>query len=363
MRSCSFARVVGISLLTLVPGVLGGSERYARELVRGLARVGELEYRVLTPSIAPDAADGLPNRTIHSYRASRSTVGRIGAMSLALTAPGRIRREAGAEELGCVHYALTTTVPPLGPPAVVTLQDLQHELFPQFFSRAERMYRRLLYHGAARRSRLLIVPTEHTKETVIERLGVDTARIRVIPYGVDHERFRPSAGARQEFILYPANRWPHKNHARLFEAFALLRRERPELRLVLTGSGHDSGAPAGVEVRGHVSDDELTELYATASALVFPSLYEGFGLPPLEAMASGCPVAAAQAGSLPEVCGDAARYFDPSSPAEIAQAVLDVLASPEEWSARGVLRAAEFTWAHAAHAHEAVYRELTSAGG
>ncbi len=150
--------MVGISLLTLVPGVLGGSERYARELVRGLARVGELEYRVLTPSIASDAADGLSNRTIHSYRAGRSTVGRIAAMSLALAAPGPIRREAGADETRCVHYPLTTTIPPLGPPAVVTLQDLQHELFPQFFSRAERVYRRLLYHGAARRSRLVIVP-------------------------------------------------------------------------------------------------------------------------------------------------------------------------------------------------------------
>jgi glycosyltransferase involved in cell wall biosynthesis len=355
--------VVGISLLTLVPGVLGGSERYARELVRGLARVGELEYRVLTPTIAPEAGDGLPSRTIHSYRANRSTTGRIAAMSLALAAPGPIRRQAGADELRCVHYALTTRIPPLGPPEVVTLQDLQHELFPRFFTRAERAYRRLLYHGAVTRSRLVIVPTEHTLETVVERLGVDAARIRVIPYGVDHQRFAPSARAREAFIIYPANRWPHKNHARLFEAFALIRRERPDLRLVLTGSGHDSGAPPGVETRGYVSDAELAELYATASALVFPSLYEGFGLPPLEAMASGCPVAAAEAGSLPEVCGDAARYFDPTAPAEIAQAVLDVVASPEDWSSRGIRRAAEFTWDRAAHAHEAVYRELTSDGG
>ena len=164
-------------------------------------------------------------------------------MSLALAAPGTIRREAGAGELRCVHYPLTTTVPPLGPPAVVTLQDLQHELFPHFFSRAERAYRRVLYHGAVRSSRLLIVPTEHTKETVIERLDVEPARIRVIPYGVDHQRFVPSARTREEFVVYPANRWPHKNHDRLFEAFALLRLERPDLRLVLTGSGHDSDAP------------------------------------------------------------------------------------------------------------------------
>jgi glycosyltransferase involved in cell wall biosynthesis len=354
--------VVGISLLTLVPGVLGGSERYARELVRGLARVGELEYRVLTPSIAPDAADGLPSRTIHSYRASRSTAGRIAAMSLALAAPGRIRREAGAADLRCVHYALTTTIPRLGPPEVVTLQDLQHELFPHFFSRTERAYRRVLYHGAVAKSRLVIVPTDHTKKTVMERLGVEPARIRVIPYGVDHQRFAPSAKAREAFIVYPANRWPHKNHARLFEAFSLMRLEHPDLRLVLTGSGHDTETPTGVDVRGYVADDELAELYATASALVFPSLYEGFGLPPLEAMASGCPVAAAEAGSLPEVCGNAARYFDPTSPAEIAQAVLDVLASPEDWAARGIRRAAEFTWDRAALAHEAVYRVLASDG-
>ena len=114
----------------------------------------------------------------------------------------------------------------------------------------------------------------------------------------------------------------------------------------------------GVEVLGHVPRPRLVELLQRASALVFPSLYEGFGLPPLEAMACGCPVACSNAGSLPEVCADAACYFDPEDVAQIAKAVRDVLADPDPWRVRGLERAAQFTWERAALAHEDVYREL-----
>jgi glycosyltransferase involved in cell wall biosynthesis len=157
-------------------------------------------------------------------------------------------------------------------------------------------------------------------------------------------------------LLYPARAWPHKNHPRLFDAFALLRRNLPDLRLVLTN--YDGPTPDGVESRGRVSQDALAELYRTAAALVFPSLYEGFGQPPLEAMACGCPVACSNVASLPEVVGDAARLFDPTSPEEIAAAVEDVLRDPEPWIQAGLARAADFTWDACARAHEAVYREL-----
>ena len=160
----------------------------------------------------------------------------------------------------------------------------------------------------------------------VEHAGLDPARIRVIPLGVSPERFRPGTEEREPFLLYPADGWPHKNHARLLRAFAQIRRARPELRLVLVGARLDAALAApGVEVRGYVSADELAGLYRTATALVFPSLHETFGLPPLEAMASGCPVAVSRAGSLPEVCGDAARYFDPRSTDEIVESVLDVV--------------------------------------
>jgi glycosyltransferase involved in cell wall biosynthesis len=351
--------VVGISLLTLVPGVVGGSETYVRELCRALARVGELDYRTYVPTIAEDAADGLPSRTVAAYRAGRTMPARVRAMALAALRPRPLRRGLELDRLDAIHFPLSVMLPPVQrPPAVSSVLDVQHEVFPQFFSRAERLYRRAAYGWTVRRSRLVITISEHAGRTLVERLGVDPARVRPIHLGIDHERFRPGDEPREDFLLYPALGWPHKNHARLFEAFALLRRARPDLRLVLTGYGGD--APDGVEVRGRVSQDELAMLYRRAAALVFPSLYEGFGQPPLEAMASGCPVACSTGGSLPEVLGDAARLFDPTSVQDVVAAVEDVLAEPERWVERGLERAARFTWDECARRHEAVYRELAA---
>ena len=119
--------------------------------------------------------------------------------------------------------------------------------------------------------------------------------------------------------------------------------------------------PKGVETRGGVSTDELVSLYRRASALVFPSLYEGFGLPPVEAMACGCPVAASDAGSLPEVVGDAAVLFDPREPESIAAGISETLDRADELRRRGLARAAGFTWDATARAHDRVYEAALSA--
>jgi glycosyltransferase involved in cell wall biosynthesis len=348
--------VVAIALLTLVPGELGGSESSTRELLRALARVGTLPYRVYLPPVAPDAAEGLPSEVVTEYRRARSIPERLAAMSLAAARPGRLRARLARAE--AVHYPLTIRIPPVPAPSAITLHDLQHLDLPQLFSPGERAFRSLAYHRSARSAQVVIVPSAFVRDRSLELLGLDLRRIRVIHHGIDHGRFSPGDEPREPFLLYPARPWPHKNHARLYEAFTLLRRERPELRLVLTGGGHDGPLPDAVESRGNVSLDELVSLYRRASALVFPSLYEGFGLPPLEGMACGCPVACSAAASLPEVCGDAARYFDPQRPEEIAAAVEDVLADPAAWSARSIERASGFTWERCAAAHEDVYREL-----
>ena len=350
--------MVGISLLTLVPGEVGGAETYARGLCRGLARAGTLGYTAFTPPAAPGAGGGLHEVQVPEYRAAHTIPQRLLAMGLAAAHPGAIRRRLG--RLEAIHYPLAIALPSLpGTPTVVTILDLQHLDHPQLFGRAERLFRRSTHERSARRADLVIAISQFVRHSVIERLGVAPERVRAIHLGVDHGLYRPGDEPREPFLLYPARRWPHKNHERLFEAFALIRRERPELELVLTGGGHEGQAvPAGVRVAGHVSEDELASFYRRAACLVFPSLYEGFGLPPLEAMASGCPVAASSAGSLPEACGDAAALFDPLDPEEIAAVTLGVLESPAPFVAAGLERARRFTWDETARRHEDVYRSL-----
>jgi glycosyltransferase involved in cell wall biosynthesis len=352
--------VVALSLLTLVPGASGGSETYAHELCAALAREGTLRYRAYLPSIAPDGAATLPSEIVASYPAARSLPGRIAGMARVALAPGSVRRVILERDPAVVHFPLSVMLPRIHHPAVVaTIHDIQHELFPQFFSRAELAYRRLVYGWTIRKSARVITVSDHARATLIEHYGLDPTRVTRIYNAVDHTRFRPSARDRETFLLYPANRWRHKNHETLFEALAILRRDKPELRLVLTGSGHDAHPhPDGITVLGHVSKDVLVALYQTAAAVVFPSLYEGFGLPVLEAMACGCPVACSNTSSLLEVAGDAAALFDPRSPGEIAAAVLKVLDNGEQYSARGLVQASKFTWSSTARQHEDVYNSL-----
>ena len=160
---------------------------------------------------------------------------------------------------------------------------------------------------------------------------------------------------REGFLLYPAEPWPHKNHARLFEAFARLRAERPGLELVLTGTASATFRRECAPL-GRVAWEELPALYRRAAALVFPSLYEGFGLPPLEAMACGCPVACSSAASLPEVCGEAAVYFDPDVGGRDGRGGRQALEG--ELVQKGLEQAARFTWEASARGHDAAYSEL-----
>ena len=348
---------VGISLLTLVPGEVGGSETSARGLCRGLAEIGALAYTAFTPPAAPGAGEGLPEVLVPEYRLARSVPERALAMALAAARPGRLRRRFGA--LDAVHYPLTIALPPLDTATVVTVHDLQHLDHPELFSRAERLFRARTHERSARHADAVIVPSQFVRRRAIELLGLPPERVHAIPWGLDHERFHPGDEQREQFLLYPARPWQHKNHARLFQAFALLREERPELRLILTGGGHENrSVPAGVEVLGLVSGNELASLYRRTACLVFPSLYEGFGQPPLEAMASGAPVAASNIPAVAEACGEAAALFDPNEPEDIAAVVSGVLDAPERFAAAGPERARGFTWTETARRHEAVYRTV-----
>jgi glycosyltransferase involved in cell wall biosynthesis len=348
---------VGLSLLTLAAGDQGGAETYARSLARALRSVGTLEYTVFAPGGAPGAGEGLPTIAVREPPLGGGPA-RIPARALAARLSGAVR--SALRDADVVHYPLTVPVPSARGRRVVTVQDLQHRDLPELFSTAKRLFRRVAYDRAAERADATIVLSEFARERALDLLDVDPRRVHVIPHGVDHAVFRTGDEPREDFLLYPARPWRHKNHPRLLQAFVDLRRSLPDLRLVLTGAGSErlQPLPGGVEALGFVSQDELASLYRRAACLVFPSLYEGFGLPLLEAMASGCPVAAASAGAIPEVCGDAAVLFDPEDVHSIAGGVREALEGAGQLQARGLARAAEFTWEESARRHEAVYRSV-----
>ena len=349
---------VVLAMLTLVPGGMGGSETYARALTRELADAPDARVTACVAAIGAGFSQGVPEQVVPGIAGGASPRARIRTL-----VQGAARRRSivrGWAGAAVVHFPFTVPVPRPGPSSavVVSLLDVQHRDLPALFSRVERAYRRRYYDAAARRADVVVTISEFAKERIVATLGVDPERIVVAHLGADVSEFAPNLGPRENLLLYPARGWPHKNHARLIEAFSLLRAQDPTLRLVLTGGGLDGlgAVPAGVEVRGLVALAELRELYRTARALVFPSLYEGFGLPPLEAMASGCPVAAARSGSLPEICGDAAVLFDPHDPAAIAAGVREALGRGDELRERGLARATSFTWAACAAAHVQAYR-------
>ena len=227
-----------------------------------------------------------------------------------------------------------------------------------------------MMHHAARAARRIVTVSEATADDLVQKLGVPRGRIAVVPNGCDpcyFDRSTPLDGGGPEiptpYLLFVGNAKPHKNLDRLLRAFEQFSITRPSINLLLVGSfpGQTLRAAAGtgrVRVMGKVPGDVLPQLYRGALALCLPSLYEGFGLPALEAMASGTPVIAARAGALPEVVGDAALLVDPLDVDSIAAAmgrICDDEKLREDLSDRGTLRARGFTWERAAEATAAEY--------
>jgi glycosyltransferase involved in cell wall biosynthesis len=250
--------------------------------------------------------------------------------------------------------------------SVLTVQDLSFERFPDVMSRTDRFWFRAFVPRSARRADRIVTGSESTKRDLIERYAVASEKVVVTPYGVDGV-FRPD-GPRTEsspYVLFVGALQVRKNPELALRALAAY---DPELRLVLAGPDRGLGlrirelvAELGltdrVEVTGHVPRPELAALYRGAAALLFPSLYEGFGLPVLEAMASGTPVVTTMSSSIPEVAGQAAILAEPD-PDALAAAIERAIAERPALAAAGLEQAKRFSWAETARRTADVYREL-----
>lgn len=349
-----------LSMLTLVPGGMGGSETYARELVQELSTRHLPVSALVAPAAQGFTRGQLPEAVASEYLTGPRPSDRIRALVVGTVRRRALRRHlAGAS---VIHFPFTVPVPPPLPSqrTVVTLLDVQHLELPDLFSRGERLYRRWAYDKVARDADAVITISNHAKQRIVEYLGIDPERIFVAPLGVRGDEFAPCSIPRERVVLYPAKGWPHKNHATLFAAWRLFHSRHPSHTLVLTGAQETElpPLPEGVQSRGLIDRSELVHLYQTAAVMVFPSRYEGFGLPIVEAMSAGCPVAASSVGAVQEVVGDAGILFNPEDPNDIARGIEAALDGAKELAARGFARAASFSWSACADVHEDVYRDL-----
>lgn len=252
-------------------------------------------------------------------------------------------------------------------PGVVTIHDLAFEVYPEDFAPRTRAKYRSLTPRAARSAERVIVPSEYTRDDLVDRYGIPPEKVRVIPEAPALPRgtATPPEGT---YVLAVGDLRAKKNLGSLVRAWLALRAEGLDHRLVLAGGDAGEGArlralagDAPLEITGYVDDARLDALMRGAEVLVHPSLYEGFGLVVVEAMARGCPVIAASSTSLPEAGGDAALYVDELEPLQIAAAIRLVIDDPvrrEGMIAAGRARAAELSWERAAGATASVYREL-----
>jgi glycosyltransferase involved in cell wall biosynthesis len=379
---------VGCNLLWLVPGTVGGSETAIVALLRELGERPpadlDLSLYALDAFAAeyPDLAQRFPTRAV-------PLTGRLKPLRVAAENTW-LANQARQDGLDLVHH-LNAVLPLVRPtPGIVTVHDLQPFDMAANFHPAKRVYLHRSVPRSVRKARLVLTPSEFVRQGVINRFGVSPERVRATRWGVDPPNTEITVGQVQaryglprRWFVFPAVTWPHKNHEMLVRAFATVAAKEHDVMLVLTGGEAQAeetlrdeitrlGLSGRVRRTGRIPRADLLAIVRGAVALTFPSRYEGFGLPVLEAMSLGTPVLSADAASLPEVVGDAGRLIDPGDVEAWGQAMLELLDDDDERErlvAAGHERVGEFSWATTARETVAAYRDAladddpASAGG
>jgi glycosyltransferase involved in cell wall biosynthesis len=348
---------IGVNALYLIPGAVGGTEIYLRHLLEALGEIdGANQYIVFTNrETGPGLLPAKPN-----FHARRQAV-------LAVHRPARITWEqtilplrVAAEQIDVLLNPGFTAPVLCGCPQVTVFHDLQHKRHPEHFRRFDLPFWRILLFWSAQLSLILVADSEATRADLERFYRLAARKIRVVPLGVDPQFFAiEQARQPRKFLLTVSTLHPHKNLERLLRAFAEFRKSQPEFRLVVAGlRGFEAenlervrdglGLSETVEFTGWIPRDQLYGLYAQAWAFLYPSTFEGFGLPVLEALAAGVPTACARIEPLASMAGEAALQFDPGDDRALLNSVTRIVSDGElrrQLAVAGPRRAAMFSWA------------------
>jgi glycosyltransferase involved in cell wall biosynthesis len=345
---------IGIIALNFQPGTIGGVETYFRNLLAQLQKFDSRnEYIVVLPE-GQKAEIPITNShfSILELPVRQDMVSKTSRLiAFPPTAGYRSKLARRIDALGCdlLHFPIQIMLP-LGvrTPSVVSCMDIQQEYLPQFFSVKQLLVRRMSYKASLMRAKHIITISDYVKGTLQEKYRIDNAKITTVHLCVDERLFSgepiqslPKNNLPDIYFFYPAAVWPHKNHERLLQAFSLVVQQYPDVHLVLSGIAVQKKSrierlinrfnlDRRVHILGYLKYDELASIYRQAYSLIFPSLYEGFGIPMIEAMHAGCPVICSRGTSLPEVAGKAAVYFNPLDVDDIARSAIDLLNNPHK---------------------------------
>jgi len=377
---------IGINILHFKPGKVGGTETYLRNLLTHLQQVDSAnEYTLILSRLnAPGIEIHGDNfrKLVKNYSIPstgwfcRGVLRNLLKVDILRTAYDRLNLDA-------IHHPFTTLNPNrLKTKSILTFHDMQHEFYPEFFSADELEYRSQTYRPSAEEAVRIIAISEHVKSCLVEKYQLSPDKIDVIynGFGADYEiiedprkleSIKNRYGLTRPFLYYPAATWPHKNHKNLLMAVKLLiDRYNFDGHLVLSGANFQAHSDVMQEVKrlgldntvkalGYLPYDDLPALFNLARIMVYPSLFEGFGIPLVEAMACGCPVICSDRTSLPEVAGEAALLIDPTSPEDIADKIWAAWNDEGNLASlrtRGLQRAEFFSWEKMAKKTIDVYR-------
>jgi glycosyltransferase involved in cell wall biosynthesis len=345
---------IGVNALYMIPGGVGGTEIYLHELLRALAEIdARNQYFVFTnhetgAGLIPSQPNfhGMPQRVRAAFRPARI----LWEQTMLPLAVARLRLDA------LLNPGFTAPVY-CGCPAVTVFHDMQHQRHPEHFRWFDLPFWCMLLFASAHRATLLLANSEATRADMLRYYRLAPGKVRLAPLGVDREFFGLRR-APEKLLLTVSTLHPHKGLDALLHAFARFRRERPDFRLVVAGlrGFHaepleklraDLGLAAAVEFTGWIPRADLYDLYTRAWAFLYPSTFEGFGMPVLEAMAAAIPTGCSQIEPLAAIAGDAALQFSPGDADAIYGAMLRLVSDDAlraQLTAAGPRRAAEFSW-------------------